>query len=216
MKMKLGVGEVITTLLMNSVAVFLVQFLVQGPMRESNGVFNQTDTLPPAAELPSILSSTRLHWGFPIGLALAVALWIYMFRTPGGFRIRAVGASLTASRVSGRFDPAPTVWATFLVSGAIAGLAGWIQVAGVTHRMYEQLSPGWGYTAIAVALLARLNPIGVIFAAILFGALDAGSGAMQRDAGVPAGWVRGIEALVILSVLAIDRSLQAGTRTGEA
>ena len=173
------------------------------------GVFPQTDAIPAGAQLPTLLPGTRLHLGFLIGVLIAVALWLYLTRTPGGFRIRAVGASVRAAEVSGRFRPDPVIWRAFLVSGAIAGLAGWIQVAGITHRMYEGLSPGWGYTAIAVALLARLNPLAVVLTAIVFGALSAGGGAMQREAGVPDVWVRGIEALVILAVLTVDRGLQA-------
>lgn len=214
LRLRLGVGEVITTLLMNFVALFMVQFLVQGPLQEARGVFNQTEPVPAAAQLPPVLPGTRLHLGFVIALLAAAALWIYLTRTPGGFRLRAAGASLAASRVSGRFDPSGTLWAAFLASGALAGLAGWIQVGGVTYRMYEELSPGWGYTAIAVALLARLHPLGVILAAILFGALEAGAGAMQREAGVPEVWVRGMEALVILSVLAMDRGIRSATPGG--
>ena len=208
MKTAMGVGEVITTLLMNFVALFLAQFLVQGPLRESRGIFNQTDEIPAAAHLPALIPGTRLHIGFLIGLAIAVAMWLYLTRTPGGFRVRAVGASVRAAEVSGRFRAQPVIWLTFLASGAIAGLAGWIQVAGITHRMYEGLSPGWGYTAIAVALLARLHPLAVVLTAIVFGALSAGGGAMQREAGVPEVWVRGMEALVILAVLTVDRVLQ--------
>ncbi len=208
MKTRMGVGEVITTLLMNFVALFLAQFLVHGPLRESRGVFNQTDAIPAAAQLPTLIPGFRLHLGFLIGILIAVALWLYLARTPGGFRIRAVGASPRAAEVSGRFRTTPVIWRAFLVSGAIAGLAGWIQVSGITHRMYEGLSPGWGYTAIAVALLARLHPLAAVLTAIVFGALSAGGGAMQREAGVPDVWVRGIEALVILAVLTVDRVLQ--------
>ena len=215
MKTRMGVGEVITTLLMNFVALFLAQFLVQGPLREARGVFNQTDEIPAAARLPALLPDTRLHLGFLIGIGIAVALWLYLKRTPGGFRMRAVGASVRAAEVSGRFRAEPVIWRAFLASGAIAGLAGWIQVSGITQRMYEGLSPGWGYTAIAVALLARLNPLAVVPTAIVFGALSAGGAAMQREAGVPDVWVRGIEALVILAVLTLDRGLQvlAGRRS---
>ena len=208
MKTRFGVGEVITTLLLNFVALFLAQFLVQGPLREPRRIFNQTDAIPEAARLPALLPDTRLHVGFLLAVGIAVLLWLYLARTPGGFRLRTVGASPKAARVSGRFRAKPVVWAAFLTSGAIAGLAGWVQIAGVTHRMYEGLSPGWGYTAIAVALLARLNPLAAIVTATVFGALSAGGGAMQRDAAVPEAWVRGIEALVILAVLAVDRGWQ--------
>ena len=214
MKTVMGVGEVITTLLMNFVAIYLAQFIVQRPLQEARGVFNQTDEIPAAAHLPPLVPGTRLHFGFLIGLGLAVALWLYLTRTPGGFRMHAVGASVRAAQVSGRIRATPIIWKTFLLSGLIAGLAGWIQVAGVTRRMYEGLSPGWGYTAIAVALLARLHPLWVVATAVLFGALSAGGGAMQREAGVPEVWVRGIEALVILAVLAVDRTARIGNEGG--
>ncbi len=212
MKTRMGVGEVITTLLMNFVALFLAQFLVQGPLRESRGVFNMTDEIPAAAQLAPLFPGTRLHAGFLVGLLLAGGLWLYMSRTPGGFRVRVAGASPRAAVASGRFDPARVVRWSFLASGAIAGLAGWIQVAGVTGRMYEGLSPGWGYTAIAVALLARLHPGAIVISAVVFGALGAGGGAMQRDAGVPEAWVRGTEALLILALLAVDRGFRAASK----
>ncbi|NNF26881.1 MAG: ABC transporter permease [Gemmatimonadetes bacterium] len=213
LRRRAGVGEVITTLLMNFVALFTVQFLLQGPLQEPRGVFNQSDRIPAPAELPT-LPGSRLHLGFFLALVLALVLWHYLARTPGGFRIRATGASPEASRVSGRFDPHRTAYRAFLASGALAGLAGWVQVSGVTYRMYEDLSPGWGYTAIAVALLARLHPVAVVFTAVLFGALEVGGGAMQREAAVPEVWVRGMEALVILSVLAVDRAVRSGAIRG--
>ncbi len=205
MRTGLGVSEVITTLLMNFVALHLAQWLVQGPLRESRGVLNQTDEIPAMAQLPTLIPGTRLHLGFLIAVLVAIGLWLYLARTPGGLRLRAVGASRRAAEIVGRFRAGPVVWGAFLVSGALAGLAGWVQVSGITHRMYEGLSPGWGYTAIAVALLARLNPLAVVLTACVFGALSAGGAAMQRDAGVGEVWVRGIEALIILATLAMDR-----------
>ena len=214
MKARMGVGEVITTLLMNFVALFLAQFLVQGPLQESRGVFNMTNEVPAAAQLPLLVPGTRLHVGFAVGVALAGALWLYAMRTPGGFRARVAGASPKAALASGRFNPVRVARLSFLASGAIAGLAGWVQVSGVTRRMYEGFSPGWGYTAIAVALLARLHPGAVVVSAIAFGALGAGGGAMQRDAGVPEAWVRGTEALLILALLAVDRGFRGTGRGG--
>ncbi len=214
MKTRMGVSEVITTLLMNFVALYFAQFLVQGLLQESRGIFNMTDEIPAAAELPPLLPGTRLHLGFLLGIVAAVALWLYLTRTPGGFRVRAAGASVKASVVSGRFNPRSVIWLSFLGSGAFAGLAGWTQVAGITGRMYEGFSPGWGYTAIAVALLARLDPIAVPITAVIFGALSAGGGAMQREAGVPEVWVRGTEALLILAVLVVDRGVRAASEKG--
>jgi simple sugar transport system permease protein len=110
-----------------------------------------------------------------------------------------------AAASAGLVDVARTTGRAFLASGALAGLAGAVEVTGVTFALYENLSPGYGYTAIAVALLADLHPIGVVATGVLFGALEAGASAMQRDAGVPATTVSVVEALLILLVLAADR-----------
>lgn len=211
MKWRLGVGEVITTILMNFVAIEMVGWLVHGPMMESRGVFPQSDRLGAGTQLPNLIPGTRLHLGFALALVLAVGLWILFRHTRMGFSIRAAGASAGAARAAGRLPVATLTLCAFLLSGAIAGLAGGVEVAGVTRALYENLSPGWGYTAIAVALLAGLHPIGVVGTAILFGALEGGAAAMQRSVGVPFAWVSGIEALVILSVLLADRAVREAT-----
>ncbi len=205
MKLRLGVGEVITTLLMNFVAIHMAAWVVHGPMQEARGVFPQTDPVSETARLPTMISGTRLHLGFLLALLLAAALWVVVRFTRAGFAVRAVGASAEAARISGRVPVERVVFWVFLVSGAVAGLAGGVEISGVTYALYEGLSPGWGYTAIAVALLAGLNPLGVVLTGLFFGALQGGAGAMQRNAGIPAVWVNAVEALVILSVLAVDQ-----------
>ena len=214
MRLRLGVGEVITTILMNFVALHLTAYMVQGPLQEPRGVFPQTGQIVEAARLPVLVPGTRLHVGFVLAVALAVALAIVLRWSRFGFHIRAVGASPEAARISGGIDVDRVVFISFLGSGAIAGLAGGVQVAGVTYALYEDLSPGWGFTAIAVALLAGLSPLGVIVTGVFFGALQAGSGAMQREAGIPSAWVWVVEALVILAVLAIDRAWRQRARGG--
>ncbi|MGB1658076.1 MAG: ABC transporter permease [Longimicrobiales bacterium] len=205
MRLRLGIGEVITTILMNFVGIYMAAWMVHGPLQEERGVFPQTDRIVEAARLPTLIPGTRLHIGFALGLVIAVALAFMMRRTRFGFHIRAVGAAPEAAAVAGRIDPARTVFIAFLTSGSIAGLAGAVEVSGLTYALYENLSEGWGYTAIAVALLAGLRPGGVVITAIFFGALRAGAGAMQRDAGIPAAWVDVVEALVILAVLGLER-----------
>ncbi len=204
MKLRAGVGEVITTILMNFIAIYVTAYLVHGPLQEARGVFPQTDPIAMAARLPRV-GSGRLHAGFLIALVLAVALWWIMRHTAFGFRVRAVGAAPRAASLSGRIDGRRVIFTSFLISGMLAGLAGGVEVGGVTFAVYEDLSPGYGYTAIAVALLAGLNPLAVLATGIFFGALEGGAGAMQRDAGIPAVWVNAIEALVILAVLAVDQ-----------
>lgn len=219
MRLRLGVGEVITTLLMNFVGIYLAAWVVHGPLQESRHVFPQTDPIAQGARLPLLIPGTRLHVGVLLALALALGAWVMHRWTRVGFALRAVGASPDAARVAGGVDVPRVTTLAFLASGALAGLAGGVQVAGVTYALYEGLSPGWGYTAIAVALLAGLNPGGVLLTGLLFGALEGGAGAMQRAAGVPAAWVGAVEALVILSVLAVDqvvRRMSAGRRAGAA
>ena len=141
-----------------------------------------------------------------LALALALALWWFLTRTAAGFRVRAVGASADAARSAGGIDAARTAALAFIVSGALAGLGGASEVTGVTFALYEGISPGYGYSAIAVALLARLHPLAIIGTALLFGALEAGAAAMQRDANVPSVIAVVVEALVVLGVLALDRA----------
>jgi len=210
MRVRLGVGEVITTILMNFVALHLVAFMVRGPLQEGRGVFPQTDLIAESARIGALVPESRLHWGFVLTLLLAVGLSVMLRFTRVGFRLRAVGASPAAAAIAGRID-APRVWGgAFLASGALAGVAGGVEVAGVTFALYEGLSPGWGYTAIAVALLAGLSPLGVLITGTLFGALEGGAGAMQREAGVPSVWVGVVQALVILSVIALERVRRRG------
>jgi simple sugar transport system permease protein len=195
-----GVLEVISTLLLNFVAEALVSLVVQGPLQESQGIYPQSDPIAAAARLP-VLPGTRLHAGLLLALACAAALWYLFSRTLWGFELRAVGAGPRAAEISGRIDSRRVAATALIASGAIAGLAGGIEVTGVSYALFQNLSPGYGFTAIAVALLARLDPAGVVLAGILFGALEAGAGAMQRDAGVPAVAVSVVEAVVMLVIV---------------
>lgn len=202
---RFGVLEVISTIMLNFVALYLVGYLVRGPLQEPTHAYPQSDPLPLAARLPRLVPGSRLHWGFVIALLAPPLLWWVLRSTAAGFRLRAVGQSPDASRSAGGIDVSRVTTNALLASGALAGLAGAIEVTGVTFALYENLSPGYGYTAIAVALLAGLDPLGVLAAGLLFGALDAGSLAMQRDAAVPSVVVSVIEALLVLAVLAVAR-----------
>ncbi|MBI1808367.1 MAG: ABC transporter permease [Gemmatimonadetes bacterium] len=200
-----GVLEVISTLMLNFVALYVVGYLVRGPLQEPTRAYPYTSALDDALHLPRLLRGQQLHVGFALAILLAVVLWWTLRATAAGFRVRAVGAGPAAARSAGRVDVDRVVFRVFLVSGAIAGLAGAVEGTGVTFRLFEGISPGYGYSAIAVALLARLNPLAIVGTGVFFGALEAGSAAMQRDAGVPAQFATIIEALVVLGVLALDR-----------
>jgi len=206
-----GVSEVISTILLNFVAIQFVALAVHGPLQETSRAYPQSDALPGAALLPAV---GRLHVGVAIAVALAFGVHLLISRTSLGFRMRAVGLSPTAARFAG-ISPERHALVSIAIAGALAGLAGAFEVAGVTERLYEGLSPGYGYTAIAVALLARLNPLAVVPAALFFGALEAGAGAMQRTAGVPSVVTQIVQGLVILVFVAIPfagrRALVPGT-----
>jgi ABC-type uncharacterized transport system permease subunit len=195
-----GVLEVISTIMLNFIALDLVGYLVRGPLQEPTHAYPQSRTIDAAARLPR-LAGTRLHLGVAIALVAAATLGIVMRRSAWGFRVRAVGANARAAASAGLIDVPRVTLEVFLVSGALAGLAGGIEATGVTYALYEGLSPGYGYTAIAVALLARLDPLLVAPSALLFGALEAGATAMQRDAGVPAAFVTVVEGSLVLLVL---------------
>ena len=210
LRRRFGVLEVISTLMLNFVAQYLVSYLVRGPLQEPTHVYPQTETFSTSAHLPLLISGQRLHFGYAIALVLALALW-WMFRSTAlGFRLRAVGAGPDAAASAGHVVVPRVMFTAFLLSGAIAGLAGGVEVTGVTYALYEGISPGFGYTAIAVALLARLHPLAVIGTGIFFGALEAGAAAMQRDAGVPFQFVAVVEALVVLGVIALEWSRSRG------
>lgn len=206
LKLRFGVLEVISTLMLNFVASYMVSWVVRGPLQEPTHVYPQTSELAAAVRLPSLIAGHRLHLGFLLALVLAVALWWFLMRTAAGFCVRAVGAGASAARSAGGINASRTAALVFVASGAFAGLGGASEVSGVTFSLYEGISPGYGYSAIAVALLARLHPLAIIGTAVLFGALEAGAAAMQRDAHVPSVLAAVVEALVVLGVLAIDRA----------
>jgi simple sugar transport system permease protein len=201
LRARFHVLEVLSTILLNFVALYLVSYLVRGPLQEPLHIYPQSSSLPSAARLPRLIPGSRLHAGFLLALAAALATWWFLRFTAGGFRIRVSGANPDAARSAGQIDVVAATSQAFLASGALAGLAGAIEVTGVTFALYENISPGYGYTGIAVALLARLDPLGVVASGLLFGALEAGSTAMQRDAGVPSVVVSVVEALIIVGTL---------------
>lgn len=202
LKLRFGVIEVISTLLLNFIAESLVSLMVLGPLQEAARIYPQSDAIAESARLP-LLAGTRLHLGFPLALLLGLALWFLFSRSLWGFRLRAVGMGPQAAEVSGRVDSQRTGAAALFLSGAMAGLAGGVEVSGVSYALFQNLSPGYGFTGIAVALLGALHPGGVLAAGTLFGALEAGAGAMQREAGVPAVAVYVVEAVImIVAVLA--------------
>jgi general nucleoside transport system permease protein len=187
----LGVNEIITTLMLNYVALFWVQFWVFGPWSE--GGFQQTAPFPPEAFLPRLtdfasavpaLGGLTVHLGFLFGVGAAVVVWLVLERSRWGYEIRLVGDSPAAARYAG-VNIKRLIILVFVASGALAGLAGMSEVSGAVHRLQDRFSPGYGYTAIIIAYLARFDPLKVIIASILFGALIL-AGREIQPSGIPA------------------------------
>ena len=203
LRRRFGVLEIISTIMLNFIALHLVSFLVRGPLQEPTRIYPQTPSIADDTRLPLIFPNSRLHLGFVIAVVLAVAFaWLFK-RTAVGFRIRAIGAAPEAAWSAGKVNVRKTSFIVFLISGALAGLAGGIEVSGVTFALYENLSPGYGYTAIAVALIAGLNPVGVIASGIFFAFLETGAIALQRDFSIPSSIASVVEAVLILAALAL-------------
>lgn len=204
LRVRFAVLEVISTIMLNFVAMQLVAYLVHGPLGDPAGIYPQSPSLAASTWLPRILPGSRLHAGFAIAVVASIAGWFVMRHMASGFRLRLVGANPEAAWITGGVHVNRVTVGAFLVSGGIAGLAGAIEVTGVTYALYESISPGYGYTAIAVALLANLHPAGVLASGVGFGALEAGAASMQRDAGVPSVIVWVVEAILILLLAALQ------------
>ncbi|HUI27529.1 MAG TPA: ABC transporter permease [Candidatus Kryptonia bacterium] len=203
LKLRREVNEVISTIMLNFIALGLIGYLVQGPLMEAGGRYPQTDAVLAALRLPRLLPSLRVHAGLPVALLAVGLLQVVLYHTVAGYEMRAAGLNPAAARLAGIAVAQRMFWA-IVASGALAGLAGGIEVSAITYRLYERFSPGYGFTAIAVGLLGRLTPVGVLIAALLFGALEAGSNAMQREAGVSAVLVSIIQATVIFFLVAAE------------
>lgn len=198
-----NVSEVISTIMLNFTAAQILSWAVHGPLIEASRAFPESTAIASSAQLTLYLAPSRLNLGMLLAVVLAVVTYIYLFHTTGGFALRAIGRNPRAASFHG--IPAGRVtMATMALSGALAGVGGAVQIAAITHRLYETISPGWGYEAIVVALVARLNPLAIIPAAIFFGALDNGAQAMQRATGISPVLVQVLQALVIMILLGLD------------
>lgn len=185
LKVRLGVDEVVTTLLFNFVMALFVSYLLEGPMKDPMGMgWPKSAALLKEARLPRIIDGLRLHWGFALALISAVVVWVIQTRTTLGFEMRAVGQNIRAARFAGMPVNAVLI-KTALLSGGLAALAGWSEVAGLKGHLSLDLSPGFGYTGIIVAMLALLHPLGVVVSALFVAGIFVGSDAMSRAAGVP-------------------------------
>ena len=201
LKARTGAHEVINTIMMNFIAIALVDVLVKGPLCDPASTIPRTANVAETARLPLLAPNTRLHAGFLLALLCAIGVWLLLTRLPLGFEIRAVGANPDAAQQAGIRVRRSYVLALGM-SGAIAGLAGAGEVLGLNGNLPAAFSSGYGFDGIAVALLARANPIAVIPAALLWGALRNGAGLMQLRSGISVDLINIIQALVIMFVAA--------------
>ncbi len=202
LRVKLGIDEVVTTLLLNPVALLVVTALLNGPWRDSETGFPESDRIAESAQFPVLVSRSRVHLGFLIGVAIAGILWFVLARTVAGLRISAVGLSPNAARFAG-IDVGRTLLVAALVSGAIAGIAGASEVGGIQYRLTGGLSPGFGYTGIVVATLGGLAMPTVVLAAILLGDLNVGAGTAGRVLDIPSQLGDVVQATVLLVTVGV-------------
>ncbi|MEI2703904.1 MAG: ABC transporter permease [Ilumatobacteraceae bacterium] len=184
LRVRFGIDEVVTTLLLNPVAALVVSGLLNGPWRNSTTQYPESDPIATAARLPKLVDRSRLHLGFVIALVMAGLAWFVLTKTVTGLRARAVGQAAHASRFAG-LRVERTLLGAALASGAIAGLAGMNEVAGTQFKLSEGLAEGKGYTGIVIATLAALSIVGVVAAALLLGLVKVGASSASRSLGVP-------------------------------
>ncbi|MGE0213217.1 MAG: ABC transporter permease [Parvibaculaceae bacterium] len=201
LKTRFGVDEVVTTLLLNFVVLLFVSLLLEGPLKDPMGLgWPQSARVVADAQLPKLVQGKRLHFGFVMALMAAGIVWFINARTALGYEMRAVGFNREAARFAG-MDVNRVMLKTALLSGGLAGLAGLSEVAGLKGNLTLDLSPGFGYTGIVVAMLALLHPLGVVVAAIFVAGIFVGADAMSRSAGVPSYIANVMVALSLLSMV---------------
>ncbi len=208
LKARFAVNEILSTVMMNQIAIQLLLFLLSGPLIDPREIelgtrIPQSAKLPSAVWLGRLLPPTRLHSGLFIAFFAAVLVWLLLWRTPLGYRVRAVGQNRDASRYAGISVPLYLTLALTL-SGALAGLAGAVELMGVPRRMVEGFAVGYGFAGIVVALFGRLHPLGTIPSAFFFGALLTGAERMQRTIQVPSATIIAMQGIVVLFVVSSD------------
>lgn len=197
-------NEILTSLMLTYVAALLLSYMVHGPMRDPDGFnFPESRLFHDAATLPLILDGTRLHIGIVAALLLVVFVWIFMSRTMTGFSLLVTGAAPRAGRFAG-FGHNRVVWFSLLFGGAVAGLAGLFEVAGPIGQLLPEISPGYGFSAIIVAFVGRLHPVGALFAGLLLALSYLGGEAAQISLNLPVAVTGVFQGLLLFYLLAAD------------
>jgi len=212
LKARLGVDEVVTTLLLNFIVLLAVSALLDGPMKDPTGMgWPQSVALQGELELSRLVEGGRVHTGLLAAVAIAIALWLVLKHTLFGFDVRALGANARAAQFAG-VPPLRTIASVAVVSGGLAGLAGAIEVAGRASYVTLDMSPGYGYSGIVIAMLAALHPLAVVAAAVFVAGVLVGADSMSRAIGVPTYIADVIVAASLISVLVAALFAQARVR----
>ncbi len=202
LRVRFGIDEVVTTLLLNPVALLFVNGLLHGPWRDPATGFPESERIAASAEFPTLIDRSRLHLGFVLAIAVIAVAWYVLARTPAGLRLRAAGLSPHGARFAG-INVSRTLLGAALVSGAIAGLAGVSEVAGIQNRLTSGLSPGYGYTGIVVATLGTLSMPGVALAGLFLGDLTVGASSAARTMGIPTQLGAVVQGVLLLTTIAL-------------
>lgn len=200
MKAKFGVSESIINIMLNYVAALWLSRLLNSVLKDPNGTLPQTAMIDKSLYIPTLIQGTRLHWGFAGAVALAAAAYVVLFHTALGYKFRATGSNIHAARYAG-YDVVKLQILAMAISGALAGLAGCLEIGAVQHRLMEGISANYGWDAIPVALIGRQNPLLILLSALLFAALKVGSNAMQTACSVPNNLSSVLQGMVVLFAL---------------
>ncbi|MFW6030555.1 MAG: ABC transporter permease [Halanaerobiales bacterium] len=200
LKVKFSANEIITTIMLNYVAIYFVGFMINGPLLEPPGFLRQTAKVAEGARLPRIFSGSRLHMGIFIALIALIFYYVFLKKTKQGYQVKVVGENKRAAKYAG-MNVFSSILLVMFISGGFAGLAGSGEILGVQTRLLEGFSNGLGFDGIAVALLGRNHPVGILFAAIFFGAIRSGGNIMQLSTGLPIAVIYIIQALAVIFVV---------------
>jgi simple sugar transport system permease protein len=201
-KIRARMSEIISTLMFNYIAILLLSYLARGPLQEPGGYLPVSAKFDPVTRLP-LIGSSRLHIGVIIVLILVPIVYYLLWHTPLGFRLRAVGSQASVASYAG-ISVSGAILTALLLSGALAGMSGIMEVSTLHFRLKTGITGGYGFSGILVALLGRMNPLGVVIAALFFAALTIGSETMHILARLPPELADAIQAVIVLSVLAVD------------
>ena len=190
-----NVNEMIITIMLNQIAVLFMSFMFCGPLKEAN--IPQTAAVDDSIKLARFFGTTRAHTGIFIALIIAVLMYYFMYYTYKGFQFRAVGYNMEASRVNG-FSVQRIMMLGFMISGAIAGLGGGVELLGSSYRLQSGFGSGFGFNGVAIALIGQLHPLGTVLVAYLFAVLNCGANAMQAATGITTSVIDIIEAIIII------------------